>query len=109
MLHLTKQEKIVLLSLTAVIICGSVINYLFKKYPGVDKTISSPQRFVLKTNINTATKDELVRVPYIGEKGAQAIITYRRENGNFRTVDDLCKVPGIFWKNYVKMRPYLVL
>lgn len=109
MLHLTKNEKTVLLTLAAVIVCGSVINVFLKKHPKMDETISSPQRFVFKTNINTATKDELVRVPYIGEKSAQAIIAYRRGNGKFRTLDDLNKVPGIFWKNYVKMRPYLKL
>ena len=109
MLHLTKNEKAVLLVLAAVIVCGSVINTFLKKNPRVDQSISSPQRFVFKTNINTASFDELVRVPYIGEKSAQAVITYRRDKGKFRTLDDLNKVPGIFWKNYVKMRPYLKL
>jgi competence protein ComEA len=46
-------------------------------------------------NINTATKEELMTVKGIGEKRAQEIIEYRKKNGNFKSVDDLEKVPGI--------------
>ena len=46
-------------------------------------------------NINTATKDELVSVKGIGEKRAQAIVDYRTKNGQFKSVDELEKVPGI--------------
>jgi competence protein ComEA len=46
-------------------------------------------------NINTATKEELVSLKGIGEKRAQEILNYRKKNGNFKSVDDLEKVPGI--------------
>src|SRR5574342_798126 len=46
-------------------------------------------------NINTATKEELTSLKGVGEKRAQEIIDYRKKNGNFKSIDDLEKVPGI--------------
>jgi competence protein ComEA len=48
-----------------------------------------------EVNINTATKEEPMTVKGIGEKRAQEIIEYRKKHGNFKSVDDLEKVPGI--------------
>jgi competence protein ComEA len=46
-------------------------------------------------NINTATKEELTTLKGVGEKRAQEIIDYRKKNGNFKSVDELEKVPGV--------------
>lgn len=46
-------------------------------------------------NINTASKEELTTLKGVGEKRAQDIIDYRKKHGNFKSVDDLGKVPGI--------------
>ncbi len=50
---------------------------------------------IAAVNINTATKEELTTLKGVGEKRAQDIIDYRTKNGNFKSVDDLEKVPGI--------------
>lgn len=46
-------------------------------------------------NINNASIEQLILLKGIGKKKAQAIVTYREENGAFITVDDLVNVKGI--------------
>lgn len=46
-------------------------------------------------SLNTATVADLVTLPGVGEKTAQAIIDFRESNGGFSTVEDLLQVKGI--------------
>ncbi|MCR5023337.1 MAG: ComEA family DNA-binding protein [Lachnospiraceae bacterium] len=46
-------------------------------------------------NINTASLTDLTHINGIGESRAQAIISYREENGPFGTIEDIKKVSGI--------------
>ena len=55
-------------------------------------------------NINTATKDELDKIPGVGPVRAQAIVDYRTKNGPFKSADDLKKVDGIGDKNFLDMK-----
>ena len=48
-----------------------------------------------KININTAPAAELQRLPGIGEKRAEDIVSRREEHGPFASVEDLMQVPGI--------------
>ena len=48
-----------------------------------------------KININTATAEELERLPGIGPTRAQAIVDDRAANGPFRIPEDLTRVSGI--------------
>jgi competence protein ComEA len=64
-----------------------VIAYLAKNFP------EGPA--ATKINVNTATAEELAATLEIsGELGA-AIVKYRSENGNFKSAEDLKKVPGL--------------
>lgn len=60
-----------------------------------------------KVNINTADEAILTSLPGIGEKTAAAIISYRNENGSFKTIDDLEQVKGIGSKKLAQIRPLL--
>ncbi|KUK78924.1 MAG: Helix-hairpin-helix repeat-containing competence protein ComEA, partial [Microgenomates bacterium 39_7] len=46
-------------------------------------------------NINLANHQELMTLPGIGEKYAQAIIDYRQEEGFFDSIEQIKKVKGI--------------
>ena len=46
-------------------------------------------------SINNANTKQLSSLRGIGSKKAQAIVTYREQNGAFKTVDGLLKVKGI--------------
>lgn len=54
-------------------------------------------------NINTATVKELSGLSGIGKKKAEAIVAYRKDNGNFSEVNDLTKVEGIGRKTFEKI------
>lgn len=48
-----------------------------------------------KVNINTAKQTELETLSGIGPSTALKIINYRKENGEFKNIEDLKNVPGI--------------
>ncbi|WP_025682011.1 ComEA family DNA-binding protein [Paenibacillus maysiensis] len=62
-----------------------------------------------KVNINTATAAELMELPGVGAKKAEAILNYRNQHGPFKRVNDLDHVKGIGAKMLAKMKPYVSL
>lgn len=60
-------------------------------------------------NLNTATLDELVALPGIGEKRAQAIIDYRNQHGPFTSVDGLLAVDGLTEGVVDELRPLVTV
>jgi competence protein ComEA len=51
--------------------------------------------FPKPVNVNTATSKEIVSGLDLSAKDADAVVEYRTKNGNFKTLDDVKKVPGI--------------
>jgi competence protein ComEA len=52
-------------------------------------------QFFGKINVNTASAKDLEEFLSIGAKQAQAIVDYRDQNGKFRDLEQLKKVPGV--------------
>jgi competence protein ComEA len=63
-----------------------VITYLTKYFPETGAT---------KINVNTATAAELAATLEIPADVAAAIVKYRSEKGDFKSLEDLKKVPGL--------------
>ena len=57
-----------------------------------------------KVNINTASKEELDTLPGIGESTANKIINYRKENGKFKTIEEIKEVSGIGDSKYEQIK-----
>lgn len=55
-------------------------------------------------NINTATQAQLQMLHGIGPTKAKAIVDHRKENGAFKSVDDLRKVNGIESATVTRLR-----
>ena len=57
-----------------------------------------------KLNLNTATLQELLALPGVGEKTAARILAYREEYGRFVAVEQLMDVDGIGEKQLAQLR-----
>jgi len=68
---------------------------------------SKPQTEII--NINTAEKQNLVKLPKIGTVTAERIIRFRDDYGPFKSIDDLLKVKGIGPKTLEKLKPQITL
>lgn len=62
-----------------------------------------------KININTASANELLKLSQIGEKKAEAIVTYRDEHGSFTAIEDITKVKGIGDKIFEKIKDHITV
>ena len=60
-------------------------------------------------NINTASKEQLVTLPGIGEGIAGKIIKYRDENGSFNSIEDIMKISGIKDKLFSKIKDHITV
>lgn len=62
----------------------------------------------LPIKVNTASAVDLESLLLLGRSQAKAVIQYRTEHGNFKTMDDLKKVPGLDFKKIEAKKDLLV-
>ena len=91
----------------------ATLAYDISKREGLNSSDSStekdykPQTEII--NINTAEKQNLVKLPKIGIVTAERIIRFRDDYGPFKSFDDLLKVKGIGPKTLEKLKPQITL
>ena len=67
-----------------------------------DVGISSSNGDVI--NINTANKEQHMKISGVGKTKAEAIISYREKNGDFKKKEDITKVHGIGKATFEKIK-----
>ena len=60
-----------------------------------------------KVNLNTATQAELETLSGVGPSTALKIINYRKENGEFKKIEDIKNVPGIGEAKFESLKEYI--
>ena len=60
-------------------------------------------------DINTASVEDFISLPGIGEVLAKRIVDYRTENGAFHTIEELMEVSGIGQSRLENLRPYVTI
>jgi len=60
-------------------------------------------------NLNSATSAQLETLPGIGPELAERIMEYKKENGDFKNVQDLSKVKGIGEKKLAMLKDSIIV
>jgi competence protein ComEA len=129
-LALTVTEQRVILFLVATFLIGAGIRLYRETFPSsqpfdyrstdstfaalsesivADTTVAEDEDSRGLVNVNTATKNQLMNVPGIGEVTAARILTYRKDVGAFKKLDDLVNVRGISQKKLKKLKPFMTV
>ena len=78
---------------------NAVLEYLSKNFPRAP---------VKPVDINTASAVDMESSLLLLRSEAAAVIQYRTEHGNFKSVDDLRKVPGLDFQKIEKNKDRIV-
>ncbi len=108
MFQLTPQEKTALAAFMTVCLIGSIITWSLNRDLRPVHWIKTSSAKIKEDppDINTATVEQLIKLPGVGPKSAVRIVDYRNNYGPFIILDDLRKVKGMSKVNIQKIKDY---
>ena len=95
------------------IVLGLLVAFLAGRYVQIGQRTRPTDRervvIVSPVDLNRAGKAELLQLPGVGDKLADAILAAREQRGGFQRVDDLRTVKGIGPARFDALRPWLTV
>lgn len=90
---------------------GGIINFFIEHNSELDLFVSfiNKEELFYKVDVNKASIEELVNVPFIGEFTAKRIIAYRQANNGIKDLSEIKSINGIPGKNFDKFCKYLYI
>ena len=88
---------------------GSNEEAAFVAGSNAEESTAEDDTATIRVNVNTASKQELMTLPGVGEVISDRIIAYRSDVGPFKSMDDLGKVKGISKRKLEQILPFIVL
>lgn len=58
-------------------------------------------------NINTASVEDLEKLPNIGRRTAESIVEFRTQHGPFRRPEQLLQIRGVSEERFAELRPLI--
>jgi comEA protein len=90
---------------TAIIASAAALFFLL----GANSAVSQKKPSATPLNLNTATIEQLEKLPGIGPNTAKSIVQFRERSGPFQRVEDLLAIKGISKARLEKLRPYVTV
>lgn len=79
----------------------------FSAAPTAELTTAAAQ--ATSISINTASAEELMKLPGIGKKKAAAIVAYRESHGAFAVIEEIKNVPGVGDGIFERIKGYITV
>ncbi len=82
---------------------------IYVPYSGEEEAGAGDPMSEGKVNLNTATKEELMTLPGIGEARAEAILAFRKRKGRFSSIEEIMEISGIAESAFEKMKDLITV